>query len=124
MTPKKVWSVILIVMGVLSVIVSAASYKEFEVAGDVATAINASSSKLLEHSSFKTSKINDVQGMMKPKNMLSFIGIFLGVLLSVIGTFMIKETKPNHTYDLNLEPFPIIEDDIETEIINERPFIL
>ena len=124
MTPKKVWSIILIVLGVLSVIGSAASYHEIEVAGSVVSALDASTSKFIGHSSMKTSDIFDVQEIMKRKKILLLVGIYLGVLMSAIGTLMVKKTTPAHARTVESLPSTKIEDDIDTEIMDDRPFKL
>jgi hypothetical protein len=60
--------------------------------------------------------IIDVQGMLQREKGLSLMSIVVGLLLSIFGTLMLKDTMPR--------PAQVFEDDLEAEILDEPRFRL
>jgi hypothetical protein len=75
--PKKVWGVVLIVLGVLAILLGASNYHIFSMADEVFTAEQAMYQQLLG---------------VKAKKGLCLMSIVVGLLFSIFGTLMIKDT--------------------------------
>lgn len=115
MDPKKVWGVVLVVLGVLAVIGGASNYRDYSMAADAYAAGTAAYQRLL---GVKTTSLDiiDVPGMLQREKGLSLMGIVVGLLLSIFGTLMLKDTMPR--------PAQAFEDDLEAEILDEPRFRL
>jgi len=113
--PKKVWSVILIVLGVLAVIGGVSNYRAYSMAADAYAAEHAVYQQIL---GVKTTSLDiiDVPGMLQREKGLSLMSIVVGLLLSIFGTLMLKDTMPR--------PVQAFEDDLEVEILDEPRFRL
>jgi hypothetical protein len=114
MGPKKVWGIILIVLGVLAVIGGAANYRDLDLLGYSIHAFDASMAKTF--GKYSTSALSgvDVHGIIYREKVLSIIGLLIGISLSVIGTMMIKRTQPEPVFD--------IEDEFEVDPDKEPSF--
>ena len=106
MNPKKVWSIILIVLGVFAVIGGASSYQKLEVLGNSMVVFDASVVKTPDQSTTGAFGSSQVQGSLYREKVLSIIGLLIGISLSAIGTLMIKENRAK----------PVIEFENEFEI--------
>ncbi len=106
MSPKKVWSIILIVLGAFAVIGGAGNYHKLELVGRSTLAGDASVAETSGQFSTSAFEGSDNQGFVYREKVLSIIGLLIGISLSVIGTLMIKETRTE----------PVIEFENEFEI--------
>jgi drug/metabolite transporter (DMT)-like permease len=116
MSPKKVWGVILIVLGVLAVLGGANNYHELEVAGDVLIATEQSLARNFGQFASGTLGGFDAHGLIQREKMSSIAGMLVGILLSIIGTMMLRSTTPQIVYVYDRED--------EREPLEERKFRL
>ncbi len=91
MDPKKVWGVVLIVLGVLAILLGASNYHIFSMADEVFTAEQAMYQQLLGVKA-KNLGAYDAQGLLLREKGLCLISIVVGLLFSIFGTLMIKDT--------------------------------
>lgn len=115
MDPKKVWGLILIVLGVSAVIVGASNYRDYSMAADAYAAGTAAYQRLLGVKATSLDII-DVQGMLQREKGLSLMSIVVGLLFSIFGTLMLKSTMPR--------PVNAFDDDLEAELSDEPRFRL
>jgi hypothetical protein len=99
MSPKKVWGVILIVLGVLGVLGGTNNYHELEVAGDVLVAAEQSFSGNFGQYVSGTFGGFDPHGLIEREKWSSIVGVLVGILLSIIGTLMLRSTTPQIVYN-------------------------
>ena len=93
MSPKKVWSIILIVLGVFAVIGGAGNYHKLQISGSSTLALDESLAITSGQYSTSISEGSDNQGFVYREKVLSIIGLLIGISLSVIGTLTIKENR-------------------------------
>ena len=116
MSPKKVWGVILIVLGVLGVLGGANNYHELEVAGDVLIAAEQSFSRNFGQLASGSLGGFDAHGIIAREKWSSIAGVLVGIMLAIIGTLMLRRATPQVVYYYG--------DDDEYEALEERRFRL
>jgi ABC-type phosphate/phosphonate transport system permease subunit len=116
MTPKKVWGVILIVLGVLSIIGGFQNFYVADFAEKEIISINDQFSKISPKFSLKNFDNTDYARKFKETRLNALFGILFGILLSIIGTCMLKERKVKMVYSEKKE--------VEQEVWDEPKFRL
>ena len=116
MSPKKVWSVILIVLGVLVVLRGFQNYYLADFAEKEIISIDAQISKISPKFGLKNFDSTDYAGQIKKMRINALVEIPFGILLSIIGTCMLKERKVKLAYSDREE--------VEQEVRNEPTFKL
>jgi hypothetical protein len=116
MSPKKVWGVILIVLGVLGVLGGANNYHELEVAGGLLIAADQTLSRNFGQYASGTLGGFDAHGLIAREKWSSIGGVVVGILLAIIGTMMLRRATPQIVY--------VYDRDDEEEPLEERRFRL
>jgi len=98
MSPKKVWGVILIVLGLLSVIGGTNNYHELEVAGYVLIAAEQSFARDFGQHALGTVGGFDAHGLIEREKWSSIAGVLVGVMLAIVGTMMLRRATPQIVY--------------------------
>ena len=98
MSPKKVWGVILIVLGVLGVLGGANNYHELAVAGDVLIAAEQTVTRNFGQYASGTLRGFDAHGIIAREKWSSIAGVLVGIMLAIIGTMMLRRATPQIVY--------------------------
>lgn len=116
MNPKRVWGIVLIVLGVIAVLQGLNSYHGMKVADSGVRSMDAAISNFESTFGVKIPDNTHYEALSRREKWLSLMTVLLGISLSIIGTYMIKENQPTRSIDLW--------EDVDTDDLDSRPFKL
>ena len=112
MTPKKVWGVIIIVLGIMIIIGSSVSHSTNQSLVNEMISLNRIGLKLSGKNILNVKKLNE---QMQRENAMDIIAFLLGISMAVLGTFMLKDDEKQVIYNKEDEI-----DDCTDSVENEK----
>ncbi len=116
MSPKIIWGIIFIVLGVVGIIGCFSRYHNTAFYGNEILSMNAAVASEIKKMGMGNILNTDYEGLIRREKILSLISVLGGIAFSILGTFMIKEETPRHDFN--------IEEDYETELLDGHRFKL
>jgi uncharacterized membrane protein YidH (DUF202 family) len=116
MSPKRVWGIILIVLAMVTIVHGLDRYHSMKVAANGVRSVDAAGSNLAAMVGVKSADSTDSEAHNHREEWLSMMTVLMGMALSIIGTFMIKEERPKPSIDLY--------EDVYMADLDRRPFKL
>ena len=95
MSPKKVWSIILIVLGVLFILSGINGYHETSFYGDEIESMGRMMKKYGGKVGNEFLNVDQYQGMIRKEKFKYILILLLGVAGAIVGTVMLKESDPS-----------------------------
>jgi uncharacterized membrane protein len=114
MSPKRVWGIVLIVLAMVTVVHGIDSYHSMKVAANGVISVDAAVSNFAAMVGVNIADITDSDAHNHRNKWLSMMTVMIGIALSIIGTFMIKEERPKPSIDLY--------EDVYMADLDSRPF--
>jgi len=116
MSPKKIWGIVFIVLGVVGIIGGFSRYHNTAFYGKEILTMNAAVAGEVKKLGMGNFFNADYEGLIRREKFISVISIILGISFSIFGTFMIKDETPRPAIDT--------EEDEETEPLDGHRFKL
>ena len=99
MSPKKIWGIVFIVLGVVAVIIGMSRYHDTVFYGNEILSMNAAVAGEVKKLGMGNLFNADYEGLIRREKFISVISILLGISFSIFGTFMIKDETPRPALD-------------------------
>ncbi len=94
MNPKRVWGIILIVVGVIAVIGGGGSYYQTTVFGNEILSMTETTFRLAARFGLGNLDTTDYRGLIVREQVLSIVTAVMGILFCIAGTLMIQDKEP------------------------------